>query len=1284
MKKARLLIVCFVFFAASLYNALEAQTNPSAQSLPYSQNFGTTTFSSMPTGTAVWTVNSSPIGTQSNAESSTDNGNATVTATSSTQTTGGVYGYETSSNGMLYIQTSSNTTNGTSQLAVAINTTSNTNILVSYDIEMISAQSRTIGVELQYRVGTSGSWTAVSGTVYSHNSSDKSNGDVDHFTSISLPSAANNNSVVQLRWVTWRGSESGNSSGIAIDNISVTGTNSTNLIYRSVKNGNWSQLATWQGSTDSSTWSAVTTIPDYTSRTVTIQSGDTVTIDSSTTIDQVIVNGTLVYGDYSGSTITLHNGSGADLIINGTYEDFGPNSNTWSSGATWSMGSAGTLIRTKGTSSDDWRDNYQGGISSIPSTASWILWKNSSSTPVMSSTSAMYYPNLILKNTYSSTYGADGSEGFEGSSDYPRIKGYLDVGGTGTGSVVLNDSNTNSTPIPVDGKITVRSGSELRIGGTGMAAHKDVEIDGVLQYGSSGGRTLTFAGGINQTFSGSGTINIYNLTVNDSISTDTVFVTRAITVNNTLTLTKGVLDCEKHQLTNSANPAVSLSPSSSTICSGSPVALTAGNYTTYIWTPSTGLSATTGTSVNASPTSTTTYTVYGSTTNKYTCAVGTDVITTNPLPTLTVTPSSASYCAGGSSSLTASGANTYTWAPTTGLSVTTGATVTANPTASTTYTVSGTNTATGCVGTKTVVVTVNPLPTLTITPSSASICTGSSTSLTASGAGTGGTYSWAPTTGLSATTGATVTANPTTTKTYTVSGTNSNGCVNTQTVVVTVNPLPTISLSPSSASICTGSSTSLTASGAGTGGTYSWAPSTGLSATTGATVTANSTSTTTYTITGANSSGCVNTQTIVVTVNPLPSVSVSPTDTSIYTDSLVVVTASGADTYAWSPSAGLSATTGASDTARPTVTTTYTVAGTNSVTGCSNTATAIVEFNPLIISPDSGALVFPDSAVTLSVSGADSYTWSPSDHLSATTGSTVVATPVATTTYTVTGTISGSSHHFTRVVVVYVNPLPIPIFPPINTICAGGSVTLQGPPGASSYTWSPSGSLSASSGASVVASPTVTTTYTVKAVYILVLPHHLILHLAYYQTITVFVTTPPVVTVTPPATYVCIGTPVSLSASGAFTYTWAPSASLSANSGATVSANPTITTTYTVTGYTYPGCSATATSVLTVIPIEYATLTKQLDGSYYLTQCGDLYFRYDEEYVGDGTNLTFNIYDYTHTVLASSATTALTDVYKDNYYEINPLALNPSIHGGFFILEVINKKGEKYYLRFQN
>lgn len=88
-------------------------------------------------------------------------------------------------------------------------------------------------------------------------------------------------------------------------------------------------------------------------------------------------------------------------------------------------------------------------------------------------------------------------------------------------------------------------------------------------------------------------------------------------------------------------------------------------------------------------------------------------------------------------------------------------------------------------------------------------------------------------------------------------------------------------------------------------------------------------------------------------------------------------------------------------------------------------------------------------------------------------------------------------------------------------------------------------------------------------------------------TLTSFAT--PTITVTPATATICTNTSVSLTASGAATYAWAPATGLSAATGATVTANPAATTVYTVTGTTTQGCVSTGTATVNVNPAPTVT-----------------------------------------------------------------------------------------------
>ena len=363
---------------------------------------------------------------------------------------------------------------------------------------------------------------------------------------------------------------------------------------------------------------------------------------------------------------------------------------------------------------------------------------------------------------------------------------------------------------------------------------------------------------------------------------------------------------------------------------------TANTGTVNWYTASTGGTAiATGNSYTTpSISSTTTYYVDATSSGCTTASRTAVVATVNAIPTITVSPASPSICAGIASTLTASGGSTYTWSPGTGLSATVGTSVTANPSVTTNYTVSGASSG-GCTSTTSFSVTVNSLPTVSVSPGSATLCVGSNTALTASGATT---YSWSPATGLNTSVGASVTANPTITTTYTLSGTNATGCIGTKTVAITVNALPTLSVSPAAPAVCVGSSVTVTASGATS---YTWSPANGLSNTASASVTANPTITTTYTLSGINASNCISTQQLIFTVNPLPIITSSPNSLVVLSGKGPVITAGGASTYTWSPTHDLSATNGSTVTASPPVTSNYTITGT-SVSGCVNSTAVVV------------------------------------------------------------------------------------------------------------------------------------------------------------------------------------------------------------------------------------------------------------------------------------------------------------------------------------------------------
>lgn len=204
------------------------QTAPTAQSLPFTTDFGTTTFTTAPAGFAVWNgVSGGSVNTQALAEASSPTGNAPITAAIASQTGGGAYGYAISSNARIYIQASSNTTNGVNQVVFAINTGSATTINVAYDIEVVNngggtGSTGSIGSVLQYRAGTTGTWTSVAASVNIAAGTISVGSLASVNTSISGLSA---NTDYQFRLAHWRVT-GGNSKGLAYDNFNITAVSS--------------------------------------------------------------------------------------------------------------------------------------------------------------------------------------------------------------------------------------------------------------------------------------------------------------------------------------------------------------------------------------------------------------------------------------------------------------------------------------------------------------------------------------------------------------------------------------------------------------------------------------------------------------------------------------------------------------------------------------------------------------------------------------------------------------------------------------------------------------------------------------------------------------------------------------------------------------------------------------------------------------------------------------------------------------------------------------------------
>lgn len=219
-----------------------------------------------------------------------------------------------------------------------------------------------------------------------------------------------------------------------------------------------------------------------------------------------------------------------------------------------------------------------------------------------------------------------------------------------------------------------------------------------------------------------------------------------------------------------ASPTITAAPSSTLICSGDAATITANGASSYTWS-----SGPTGPVIVDNPLSTTIYTITGE--NSSGCMAQSTVQLNVYTPSVTITGPTV-VCSGDPVTLTAFGADSYTWNGTFPLQG-----ITLTPTATSIFTVS-TETYTDaitCSATNTVQVLVNPTPTLLATASRTAMCKNESNTLTVSGAST---YSWS-----TGSTNTQVAISPTliTTYIYNVTGTSSAGCTSTTSVQVKVN-----------------------------------------------------------------------------------------------------------------------------------------------------------------------------------------------------------------------------------------------------------------------------------------------------------------------------------------------------------------------------------------------------------------------------------------------------------------------------------------------------------------
>ena len=159
--------------------------------------------------------------------------------------------------------------------------------------------------------------------------------------------------------------------------------------FKSKISGNWSNYTTWQSSSDNQNWMDASLVPDYNSTSIQIKNGTIVSVDASTTIDDMSIDSGGEVDVISGQTFTVSNGTLAtDLDISGKFKNNG----------TVTISTGATVVAERGAL----YDHALGGATlTAPPTISWATGstlKISGTYTNATATSAGSLPSGTYKN----------------------------------------------------------------------------------------------------------------------------------------------------------------------------------------------------------------------------------------------------------------------------------------------------------------------------------------------------------------------------------------------------------------------------------------------------------------------------------------------------------------------------------------------------------------------------------------------------------------------------------------------------------------------------------------------------------------------------------------------------------------------------------------------------------------------------------------------------------------------------------------------------------------------
>lgn len=567
-----------------------SQTNPATFDLStgsFSFTTQTATNTSYPTNMQGWTTGTNNIAVLPTAAPGADQ----ALVASGTASTSGLSNLGAS--GFNFLSTGSSPNQQVGEICVALNSTGRTNILVSWlAADQTTGSTRQMNMTLQYRTATTGAFTTVASSTYT--TSNTAQAASQTFTNVALPAACENQSVLQIRWVTYESAaQSGGRDAIRLDDITVSSSAGANTITSNAVTGNWSAGGSWVGgvaptSADNAVIvsGAVITMDVTTGGINTRNSGTTTTVNTGGTFAtsvQYINNGTttingafqLNAGGFTNSGNNFVYGASGTLIFNNTGSSYGVNNTdqywptssgpvnvsvlpggmTLNSGAnrtvtgTFQTAAAVTLTSATLTLNGTVKINTGGSFANSPTygSASTLVYNTGAafgrSNEWTTATSGAGYPaNVQISNPGTVTTLNMGSTSAQCSGsitvDASTILNTTSGGLTVLGSVTTNGTTNTGGALNVTG--TVTTNGTISLGGdvtlSGTSASDWVVGASATQTNNSKAVFFTGASGAqNITKTGGGVVFFDYLVINKAAGTVAISASPAtdVTINTT-------------------------------------------------------------------------------------------------------------------------------------------------------------------------------------------------------------------------------------------------------------------------------------------------------------------------------------------------------------------------------------------------------------------------------------------------------------------------------------------------------------------------------------------------------------------------------------------------------------------------------------------------------------------------------------------------------------------------------------------------------------------------------